>query len=59
MAAVGCAAPRSANYRHLEGNSAAHVKSSLVGASDMAIVENGARTSQNVGKNPASGLKRG
>ncbi|HQK91813.1 MAG TPA: secondary thiamine-phosphate synthase enzyme YjbQ, partial [Smithellaceae bacterium] len=31
----------SANYRHSEGNSAAHVKSSLVGASEMVIVENG------------------
>ncbi|RMF45652.1 MAG: YjbQ family protein [Deltaproteobacteria bacterium] len=29
-------------YRHLEGNSAAHLKSSLVGASETVIVENGA-----------------
>ena len=33
--------PFSANYRHAEGNSAAHVKSSLVGASEMVIIENG------------------
>jgi secondary thiamine-phosphate synthase enzyme len=30
-----------ANYRHAEGNSAAHVKSSLVGASETVIIENG------------------
>jgi len=29
------------NYRHLEGNSAAHLKSSLVGAGETLIVENG------------------
>lgn len=29
-------------YRHSEGNSAAHLKSSLVGASEMLVVENGA-----------------
>ena len=29
------------NYSHLEGNSAAHIKSSLVGASEMVIIENG------------------
>ena len=28
-------------YRHMEGNSAAHVKSSLVGCSETIIVENG------------------
>jgi secondary thiamine-phosphate synthase enzyme len=33
--------PLSANYHHAEGNSAAHVKSSLVGASEMVIIENG------------------
>jgi secondary thiamine-phosphate synthase enzyme len=33
--------PLSANYRHAEGNSAAHVKSSLVGASELVIIENG------------------
>jgi len=29
------------DYRHLEGNSAAHVKSSVIGASEMLPVENG------------------
>ncbi|MFC1618986.1 secondary thiamine-phosphate synthase enzyme YjbQ [Candidatus Neomarinimicrobiota bacterium] len=29
------------SYRHLEGNSAAHIKSSLIGASAQVIVENG------------------
>ena len=29
------------NYRHLEGNAAAHIKSSLVGASVQVIVEGG------------------
>ena len=29
------------NYQHLEGNSAAHIKSSLVGCSQTVIIENG------------------
>jgi len=33
--------PLNDNYRHIEGNSAAHVKSSLVGASEMVLVERG------------------
>lgn len=33
--------PWDADYRHLEGNSPAHVKSTLVGASEMISVENG------------------
>ena len=33
--------PWEMNYRHLEGNSAAHVKSTLVGASEIIAVENG------------------
>jgi secondary thiamine-phosphate synthase enzyme len=33
--------PWEADYRHLEGNSPAHVKSSLVGASEMVAVEKG------------------
>jgi len=33
--------PRSVQYRHLEGNSPAHVKSSLVGVSELVLVENG------------------
>jgi len=41
LTALDRAVPFSANYRHAEGNSAAHVKSSLVGASEMVIIENG------------------
>ena len=41
LAALDRAVPLSAHYRHAEGNSAAHVKSSLVGASEMVIIENG------------------
>lgn len=41
MAALDRAVPFSANYRHAEGNSAAHVKSSLVGASELIIIEKG------------------
>lgn len=41
IAALDRAVPLSANYRHAEGNSAAHVKSSLVGASELIIIENG------------------
>jgi secondary thiamine-phosphate synthase enzyme len=41
LAALDRAVPLSVNYRHAEGNSAAHVKSSLVGASEMVIIENG------------------
>jgi len=33
--------PRSIQYRHAEGNSPAHVKSSLVGVSELILVENG------------------
>ncbi len=32
--------PREAGYRHLEGNSAAHVKSTLVGASQLVAIAN-------------------
>ena len=32
--------PWDANYRHLEGNSPAHVKSSLVGPSELIAIEN-------------------
>jgi secondary thiamine-phosphate synthase enzyme len=28
-------------YRHLEGNSPAHIKSSLIGASELVIIEKG------------------
>lgn len=41
LAALDRAVPLSANYRHMEGNSAAHVKSSLVGASELIIIEDG------------------
>ena len=33
--------PQSVQYRHSEGNSPAHVKSSLVGVSELVLVENG------------------
>lgn len=33
--------PLSNNYQHLEGNSAAHIKSSLVGCSETILIENG------------------
>lgn len=33
--------PFEANYGHMEGNSAAHIKSTLVGASEMVAVRNG------------------
>jgi secondary thiamine-phosphate synthase enzyme len=32
--------PWKANYRHLEGNSPAHIKSTLVGASELIAIEN-------------------
>jgi secondary thiamine-phosphate synthase enzyme len=34
-------APQQASYRHVEGNSAAHIKASLIGASLTAIVQYG------------------
>ena len=34
--------PWDANYKHLEGNSPAHVKSTLVGASELVAIENSA-----------------
>ncbi len=33
--------PHKGGYRHREGNSAAHVKTSLMGSSDLVAVENG------------------
>ncbi len=33
--------PWEAGYRHLEGNSPAHIKSTIVGASELVIIENG------------------
>lgn len=42
VAAMNKLVPFDDRYRHAEGNSAAHVKSTLVGASETLIVENGA-----------------
>jgi secondary thiamine-phosphate synthase enzyme len=42
VAALDTLVPLQAGYRHTEGNSAAHVKSSLVGASETLIVTGGA-----------------
>lgn len=39
--AINKMVPMQDGYRHLEGNSAAHIKSSLFGASEMLIIENG------------------
>ncbi|MDZ7260716.1 MAG: secondary thiamine-phosphate synthase enzyme YjbQ [candidate division KSB1 bacterium] len=33
--------PLDDNYRHLEGNSAAHIKASLIGPSEIVLVQNG------------------
>lgn len=33
--------PKDAGYRHIEGNSAAHLKASLIGSSCTVIIENG------------------
>jgi secondary thiamine-phosphate synthase enzyme len=41
ISALEKAVPQNAHYRHAEGNSAAHVKSSLVGASETVLIENG------------------
>lgn len=41
IAALERAIPQNASYRHSEGNSPAHVKSSLIGASELVLVENG------------------
>lgn len=38
---VNAMVPWDADYRHMEGNSPAHVKSTLVGASETIAVENG------------------
>ena len=34
--------PWQADYKHMEGNSPAHIKSTLVGASELVAIENGA-----------------
>lgn len=41
ISALEKAVPQNAPYRHSEGNSPAHVKSSLVGASETVLIENG------------------
>jgi secondary thiamine-phosphate synthase enzyme len=41
IAALEKAVPQNNHYRHREGNSPAHVKSSLVGASETVLIENG------------------
>jgi secondary thiamine-phosphate synthase enzyme len=41
ISALEKAVPQSANYKHTEGNSPAHVKSSLLGASELVLVEDG------------------
>jgi secondary thiamine-phosphate synthase enzyme len=33
--------PHNDNYRHVEGNSAAHIKASILGASETVFIENG------------------
>ena len=40
MAALDRLIPQNANYRHTEGNSPAHVKSSLIGASQLVLIQN-------------------
>jgi secondary thiamine-phosphate synthase enzyme len=42
VAGLGRMAPESLSYAHAEGNSDAHIKSSLVGCSQLVIVEGGA-----------------
>ena len=41
LTALNRMVPWNADYQHTEGNSAAHIKSSLMGASQSVIVENG------------------
>ena len=41
IVALETAIPQKAHYRHSEGNSPAHVKSSLIGASETVLIENG------------------
>jgi secondary thiamine-phosphate synthase enzyme len=41
ISALEKAVPQSANYRHTEGNSPAHIKSSLLGASELVLIEDG------------------
>jgi secondary thiamine-phosphate synthase enzyme len=41
ISALERAFPQTANYRHIEGNSPAHAKLSLVGASELVLIEDG------------------
>lgn len=41
MKELGKIVPLRDDYLHMEGNSAAHIKSTLVGASEMVMIENG------------------
>jgi secondary thiamine-phosphate synthase enzyme len=43
-AALGRLVPQAGNYRHAEGNSDAHIKSVLIGASQSVLIENGQLT---------------
>jgi secondary thiamine-phosphate synthase enzyme len=38
---INAVVPWDANYHHLEGNSAAHIKTTLVGSSELVMVEKG------------------
>jgi secondary thiamine-phosphate synthase enzyme len=38
---LGKIIPHNDNYRHVEGNSAAHIKASILGASETVFIENG------------------
>ena len=38
---LGSVIPLDDGYRHFEGNSAAHIKASLIGSSELVMVENG------------------
>ena len=40
IAALDRLIPQNANYKHTEGNSPAHVKSSLIGASELVLIQN-------------------
>ena len=41
LAELGKIVPQNDHYRHVEGNSAAHIKASIVGASETVLIENG------------------
>jgi len=41
LTALSKLVPHEANYSHVEGNSDAHIKSSIIGCSEMVFIENG------------------